>query len=117
MNPTHFAVALRYDDKTMSAPQVISKGADLLAMKIREIATEHGVPVVQSPMLARALYAHAEIDQPIPSSLYTAVAQGAGLRLPPQGRAARRGADAAGGAGALRAARTRPAEQEARHRA
>ena len=75
MNPTHFAVALRYDDQTMSAPQVVSKGADLLAMKIREIATEHGVPVVQSPMLARALYAHAEIDQPIPSSLYTAVAQ------------------------------------------
>ena len=61
--------------KTMSAPQVISKGADLLAMKIREIATDHGVPVVQSPMLARALFAHAEIDQPIPSSLYTAVAQ------------------------------------------
>ena len=75
MNPTHFAVALRYDEKTMSAPQVISKGADLLAMRIREIATDHGVPVVQSPMLARALFAHAEIDQPIPSSLYTAVAQ------------------------------------------
>jgi flagellar biosynthetic protein FlhB len=75
MNPTHFAVALRYDEQTMSAPQVISKGADLLAMKIREIATDHGVPVVQSPMLARALFAHAEIDQPIPSSLYTAVAQ------------------------------------------
>lgn len=75
MNPTHFAVAMRYDEKEMSAPQVISKGADLLAMKIRDIAKEHSIPVVQSPMLARALYAHAEIDQPIPASLYTAVAQ------------------------------------------
>lgn len=75
MNPTHFAVALRYDDKSMNAPQVISKGADLLAMKIRTIALDHSVPVVQSPMLARALFAHAGIDQPIPSSLYAAVAQ------------------------------------------
>ena len=75
MNPTHFAVALRYDEATMSAPQVISKGADVLAMKIREIANEHKIPVVQSPMLARALYAHAEIDQAIPASLFTAVAQ------------------------------------------
>ncbi|MDB5896287.1 MAG: flagellar biosynthetic protein FlhB [Rhodoferax sp.] len=75
MNPTHFAVAIRYDDKTMAAPQVISKGADLLAMKIREIATQHAVPVLQSPMLARALYAHADLDREIPSTLYTAVAQ------------------------------------------
>ncbi|RYF75105.1 MAG: EscU/YscU/HrcU family type III secretion system export apparatus switch protein [Comamonadaceae bacterium] len=75
MNPTHYAVALRYDGDTMSAPQVISKGADLLAMKIREIATQHSIPVVQSPLLARALFAHAEIDRPIPSGLYTAVAQ------------------------------------------
>jgi len=75
MNPTHFAVALRYDDQSMTAPQVISKGADLLAFKIREIATEHGIPVIQSPMLARALYAHAELDQSIPSTLYAAVAQ------------------------------------------
>jgi flagellar biosynthetic protein FlhB len=75
MNPTHFAVAIRYDEKTMAAPQVISKGADLLAMKIREIATQHAIPVLQSPMLARALYAHAELDREIPSTLYTAVAQ------------------------------------------
>jgi flagellar biosynthetic protein FlhB len=75
MNPTHFAVALRYDEKTMNAPQVISKGADLLAMRIRDIATEHRIPVLQSPLLARALFAHAELDQSIPSSLYTAVAQ------------------------------------------
>ena len=74
MNPTHYAVALKYDD-TMSAPQVISKGTDLIAMKIRDLANSHGVPVLQSPMLARALYAHAELDQPIPATLYTAVAQ------------------------------------------
>ena len=75
MNPTHFAVAIKYDDKTMSAPQVVSKGADLLAMKIRDIAKSHDIPVLQSPMLARALYANAELDQDIPASLYTAVAQ------------------------------------------
>ena len=75
MNPTHFAVAIRYDEKTMAAPQVISKGADLLAMRIRDLARSHAIPVLQSPMLARALYANAEIGQDIPSSLYTAVAQ------------------------------------------
>lgn len=75
MNPTHFAVAIKYDDKTMRAPQVVSKGADLLAMKIRDIAKNHSIPVLQSPMLARALYANAELDQDIPASLYTAVAQ------------------------------------------
>ena len=55
MNPTHYAVALKYDEKTMSAPQVISRGTDLIAMKIRDVAREHNVPVLQSPMLARAL--------------------------------------------------------------
>ena len=75
MNPTHYAVAIQYDDKTMSAPRVISKGADLLAFKIRDLAKENAIPVLQSPMLARALYANAEIDQDIPTSLYTAVAQ------------------------------------------
>jgi len=75
MNPTHFAVAIRYDEKTMAAPQVISKGADLLAMRIRDLARSHSIPVLQSPMLARALYANAEIGQDIPSNLYTAVAQ------------------------------------------
>jgi len=75
MNPTHFAVAIKYDEKTMSAPQVISKGADLLAMKIRDIAKNNDIPVLQSPMLARALYANAELDREIPSSLFTAVAQ------------------------------------------
>jgi flagellar biosynthetic protein FlhB len=75
MNPTHFAVAIRYDEKTMRAPQVISKGADLLAMKIRDVAKTNAIPVLQSPMLARALYANAELDREIPASLFTAVAQ------------------------------------------
>ncbi len=75
MNPTHYAVAIKYDDATMAAPRVVAKGADLLAMKIREVAQAHKVPVLQAPMLARALYAHAEIDDEIPSALYTAVAQ------------------------------------------
>ena len=75
MNPTHYAVAIKYDEKTMGAPQVISKGSDLLALKIRDIARNHAIPVLQSPMLARALYANAELDQDIPSALYTAVAQ------------------------------------------
>lgn len=75
MNPTHYAVAIQYDDATMSAPRVIAKGADLLALRIRDVAKGADVPVVQSPMLARALYAHAEIDDEIPSALYTAVAQ------------------------------------------
>jgi flagellar biosynthetic protein FlhB len=75
MNPTHFAVAIQYDEKTMAAPRVISKGADLMALKIRDIAKNHSIPVLQSPMLARALYANAELDRDIPSALYTAVAQ------------------------------------------
>ena len=75
MNPTHFAVAIKYDENSMRAPQVISKGADLMAMKIRELAKASSIPVLQSPVLARALYTHAELDQDIPSSLYTAVAQ------------------------------------------
>ena len=75
MNPTHYAVALQYDDATMNAPRVIAKGADLIAMKIRDVAKANAVPVLQAPMLARALYAHAEIDGEIPSALYTAVAQ------------------------------------------
>lgn len=75
MNPTHYAVAIRYDDATMNAPRVIAKGADLLALRIRDVAKASDVPVLQSPMLARALYAHAEIDSEIPAALYTAVAQ------------------------------------------
>lgn len=75
MNPTHYAVAIQYDDATMNAPRVIAKGADLIALKIRDVARASQVPVLQAPMLARALYAHAEIDGEVPSALYTAVAQ------------------------------------------
>ena len=75
MNPTHYAVALRYDERTMGAPHVIAKGADLLALRIRDVARDAQVPVLESPMLARALYAHTELDQPVPAALYTAVAQ------------------------------------------
>jgi flagellar biosynthesis protein FlhB len=74
-NPTHYSVAIQYNESSMMAPRVIAKGADLVAFRIREVAKEHHVPVLQSPMLARALYAHTEIDQEIPSGLYTAVAQ------------------------------------------
>jgi flagellar biosynthetic protein FlhB len=75
MNPTHYAVALKYDETTMAAPRVVAKGADLLAMKIRDLARENKVPVLQSPPLARALYAHTEIDHEVPARLFTAVAQ------------------------------------------
>jgi flagellar biosynthetic protein FlhB len=75
MNPTHYAVALKYDDASMAAPRVVAKGADLLALKIRDIATESKVPVLQAPPLARALYAHTEVDQEVPAALFAAVAQ------------------------------------------
>jgi flagellar biosynthetic protein FlhB len=75
MNPTHYAVALKYDDATMAAPRIVAMGADLLALKIRDLAREAGVPVLQAPPLARALYAHGELDQEIPARLFGAVAQ------------------------------------------
>ncbi len=75
MNPTHYAVALKYDERKMGAPFVVAKGADLLAMKIRDLAKDAKVPVLQSPVLARALYAHAEVDREIPAALFAAVAQ------------------------------------------
>jgi len=74
-NPTHFAVALRYDDQKMRAPLVIAKGTDLLALKIREIATENGVAIVEAPPLARALFRSVEIGREVPAALYVAVAQ------------------------------------------
>lgn len=75
MNPTHYAVALKYDDARMAAPRVVAKGADLLAMSIRDTAKANKVPVLQAPVLARALYAHAEVDREIPAALFAAVAQ------------------------------------------
>jgi flagellar biosynthetic protein FlhB len=75
VNPTHVAVALRYDAKTMEAPVMVAKGADLMAEKIREIARAYGVPVIQRPELARTIYATVEPGKPIPQDLYVAVAQ------------------------------------------
>ena len=75
MNPTHYAVALKYDEATMGAPRVVAKGADLIAMKIRDLAKAADVPVLQAAPLARALYAHAELDREIPAALFGAVAQ------------------------------------------
>jgi flagellar biosynthetic protein FlhB len=74
-NPTHFAVALKYDQKEMAAPMVVAKGVDLVAFRIRELAKEHNVPIVENKPLARALYATAEIDQEIPTEHYKAVAE------------------------------------------
>jgi flagellar biosynthetic protein FlhB len=75
MNPTHYAVALKYDESKMAAPRVVAKGADLMALRIRDLAREAKVPVLQAAPLARALYAHTEVDQEIPARLFGAVAQ------------------------------------------
>lgn len=74
-NPTHFSVALRYDAERMGAPVVVAKGRGEVALKIRELAAEHNVPLLEAPPLARALYAHCELEQAIPAQLYTAVAE------------------------------------------
>ncbi|KXU38127.1 flagellar biosynthetic protein FlhB [Ventosimonas gracilis] len=74
-NPTHFAVALKYDENAGTAPLLLAKGRDLLALKIREIAAAHDVCQLQSPALARAIYYSTELDEPIPAGLYQAVAQ------------------------------------------
>ncbi|BFI97067.1 MAG: flagellar biosynthesis protein FlhB [Rhodanobacter sp.] len=75
VNPTHFAVALRYDDGRMGAPRVIAKGVDMLAQQIRLVAGSHRIPLVEAPPLARALYASTELGREIPAALYVAVAQ------------------------------------------
>jgi flagellar biosynthetic protein FlhB len=74
-NPTHFAVALKYDPSKGSAPVLLAKGGDFTALKIREIANEHKVMVLESPALARAVFYSTELDQEIPAGLYLAVAQ------------------------------------------
>jgi flagellar biosynthetic protein FlhB len=75
VNPTHFAVALKYDPKKMRAPRVLAKGVDLVAQNIRRIAAEHRVPVFEAPKLARALYRSTDLNKEIPAGLYVAVAQ------------------------------------------
>lgn len=75
MNPTHYAVAIKYSEGSQGAPRVVAKGADLVALRIRDVAREAKVPVLRAPPLARALYASTDLEQEIPLALYSAVAQ------------------------------------------
>jgi flagellar biosynthetic protein FlhB len=75
VNPTHYAVALRYDESRMRAPRVVAKGVDLIAARIRELASDHKIPIFEAPPLARALYRGCDIGSEIPAALYVAVAQ------------------------------------------
>ncbi len=74
-NPTHYAVALKYDSAAMAAPTVVAKGVDAVALRIREVAKDNDVTVVENPPLARALWETAEIDEEIPETHYKAVAE------------------------------------------
>ncbi len=74
-NPTHYAVALSYQEGSMGAPRVVAKGAEAVAARIRELGREHGVPLLEAAPLARALYYHVDLDREIPAELYTAVAE------------------------------------------
>jgi flagellar biosynthesis protein FlhB len=74
-NPTHFAVALRYEQGETPAPICLAKGVDAVALKIREAAKKHDIPIVEDPPLARALFAAADLDEPIPREHYDAVAK------------------------------------------
>ena len=75
MNPTHYAVALRYESGKTAAPICVAKGVDALALKIRAVAEENDVPVIENPPLARALHAAIDIDEPVPAEHFKAVAQ------------------------------------------
>jgi flagellar biosynthetic protein FlhB len=79
VNPTHFAVALRYEAREMDAPVMVAKGADLMAEKIREIARAYGVPIIRRPELVRTIYSTVEPGNPIPEALYVAVAEVLGM--------------------------------------
>ena len=74
-NPTHFAVALRYVRAEGGAPRVVAKGQDLIALSIRRVAEENGIPVIEDKALARSLYAKVEVDQMIPVEFYRAIAE------------------------------------------
>ncbi|MGH6827632.1 MAG: flagellar biosynthesis protein FlhB [Rhizomicrobium sp.] len=89
-NPTHFAVALQYESGTMAAPICVAKGVDQLALRIRAVAEEHHVPVIENPPLARALHASVEVDEAIPPEHYKAVAQVIGYVMRLSGKMARR---------------------------
>src|SRR3954465_2875624 len=86
MNPTHYAVALQYESGKMAAPVCVAKGMDALALRIRAVAEEHDVPVVENPPLARALYAAIEVDEPVPAEHFKAVAQVIGYVFRLQGK-------------------------------
>jgi flagellar biosynthetic protein FlhB len=75
VNPTHYAVAIRYQVESMAAPLIIAKGKNYLALRIRQRAIEHQVPIIENPPLARALYQSVEVGQEIPPHLYRAVAE------------------------------------------
>lgn len=85
-NPTHFAIALKYEMDKMAAPIVVAKGVDAIALKIREIAEEHRIPIVRNPPLAQALYAGVDLDEPIPAEHFKAVAEIIGYVFRLQGK-------------------------------
>lgn len=85
-NPTHYAVALKYDGETMEAPVLTAKGTDQIALRIREVAKEHDIPIMENPPLARALYGGVELDQQIPPQHYTAVAEVIGYVMRMRGK-------------------------------
>jgi flagellar biosynthetic protein FlhB len=74
-NPTHVAVAIKYDSEKMSAPRVVAKGAELIAQRIKKIAAEHNIPIVEDRALARALYKAVDIGEEIPEKMFQAIAQ------------------------------------------
>jgi flagellar biosynthetic protein FlhB len=88
-NPTHYSVALRYESGKTPAPICVAKGVDAVALRIREAADKHGVPIVENPPLARALYATIDLDEAVPPEHYKAVAQIIGFVMKLSGKARR----------------------------
>jgi flagellar biosynthetic protein FlhB len=96
-NPNEYAVAIEYDPETMDAPVVLAKGRNLFAQEIKKIARWHGIPLVENPPLAQALYRAVEVGQQIPAKLYAAVAEILAFIFRTQARLQARGAPAVGG--------------------
>ncbi len=74
-NPTHYAVAMKYDNSVDSAPKIVAKGIDFIALKIKDIARDNDIPIIENPALARSIYNQIEIDQEIPNEFYKALAE------------------------------------------
>jgi len=74
-NPTHYAIALQYDNQKNAAPMVVAKGIDFLALRIKEIAMDNDIPIIENPSLARAIYDQVEVDKEIPEEFYKAMAE------------------------------------------